>query len=270
MEEKADTKKEEEIVEVKKDGSEYTLKLSASRVKTYMSCPRKYYYNYIEKLPRKEWDHFKLGHLAHGTLERFHSYFKHDDMKNNYDLKNLLRDSFKQEFEAMKSRGEIVSREILLETKKLIKGYLQYIEKNGLEGNLIVGLETEFEIGLRDKEISVGGFIDRYDLDPDGNYHIKDYKTNKNLKYMDPFQLSIYGIYLNEKYGIEEFKGSYIMLRHKSKLLTYDFNLSDIEKAKKKLITQADLIMTDERWKACPTILCNWCDFQEHCYSSWV
>jgi CRISPR/Cas system-associated exonuclease Cas4 (RecB family) len=270
MEENKEKEEKQEIIEVKKDGSEYTLKLSASRVKTYMSCPRKYYYNYIEKLPRKEWPHFKLGHLAHGTLERFHSYFKHDNLRSSFDLRELLKQSLKKEFDAMRARGDIVSRDILLEAKSLLKDYLDFIMKNGLEGNSIIGLETEFEVGLRDKEISVGGFIDRYDIDKNGIYHIKDYKTNKNLKYMDPFQLSIYGIYLNEKYGIEEFKGSYIMLRHKSKLLTYDFNLSDIEKAKKKLIKQADLIMTDERWKACPTQLCNWCDFQEQCYSSWV
>ena len=36
------------------------IKLSASAVKSYESCPRKYFFNYIQKAPKKQWDHFFL------------------------------------------------------------------------------------------------------------------------------------------------------------------------------------------------------------------
>lgn len=243
------------------------LKLSASRVKTYRQCPRKYYYTYIEKLPRKHWDHFDLGTLVHGTLEFFHENYRNDEQERP-NIRRLMTECFKKQREKMIKDGENVSSEIKKEAKGLLGGYIKYIEENGIGSN-IVYLEKEFELKLND-QYKIQGYIDRIDKDKDGVLHIKDYKTNKKIKYMEPFQLQVYGIPLLDLYpDANYFKGSYIMMRFEGTHITYEFTREDVEKAKNKLIEEGDKITKEERWRAVPSILCDWCDFKDPCHNTW-
>lgn len=244
---------------------ETILTLSASRVKCFQSCKRKYYYQYIKKLPRKQWDHFDLGTLVHGALEHFHGKFKKDGQQDN--LKKLMKLSFKKQREDMEFKRTIPT-EILLLARDLLVQYLKNMENDGI-GSEIVSLEEKFNIPLNDK-YSILGFVDRLDLDEDGVYHIKDYKTNKNMKYMDPFQLQTYGIYLKQKFSdISAFRGSYIMLKFNSKLVSYEFNNEDIIKVRSDLIKYADQITSEKRWMPTQSVLCDWCDFKNTCLNSW-
>jgi len=253
---------------MKKDESkkESDLTLSASRVDIYQQCPRRYYYHYIEKLPRLDWDHFDLGTLVHGVLELFHENFRSDDGKE-CNLGRLMKESFGK-FRAKMDKRKKLSIEILIEARDILKGYLDKIKQEGI-GSEITSLEGDFKIDLNDK-YEIRGVIDRIDKDPDGMWHIKDYKTNKNPKYMKPFQLAVYGIYLLDKYPeVDRFRGSYVMLRFNGMLISYDFNKEDVEKERKDLIIYADRIIEEERWIAKPSRLCDWCDFKTVCLNSW-
>jgi putative RecB family exonuclease len=254
------TKEKKETKEEKKK-----LVLSASRLKTFQQCPRKYYYNYIEKLPKKDWPHFDLGTLVHGTLEKFHEDFKKDGEDHN--LKRIMKLSFKAHRKEMEEEKEI-SDEILLEARDLLTDYLKSMETDGI-GSEIISLEKDFEIELN-KDISIKGFVDRLDRDADGVYHIKDYKTNKNTRYMEPSQLRIYGIYLLDAYpDIDRFRGSYIMMRFNGSYISYDFNKEDVEKCKKELIEYGYKILEEQKFTPDQSRLCDWCDFKDTCLSTW-
>lgn len=249
---------------VKKDN--IILTLSASKVKTYHQCPRKYYYNYVEKLPRKQWGHFDIGTLAHGALDYFHKKYKKDTGKKK-NLKRLMKNSFQKQRKKMEKEASL-SPDVLFMVRDMLINYLNTLEENGI-GSEILELEKDFTLSLNEK-YDVRGIVDRLDLDNDGLYHIKDYKTNKNPKYMDPEQLKTYGIYLLDKQpDIDRFRGSYIMLRFGNMHISYDFNKDDVEKQKKKLIEVADAITEEERWITKPSILCDWCDFKGPCFNSW-
>jgi ATP-dependent helicase/DNAse subunit B len=248
-----------------KQSKKAILTLSASRVNTYQQCPRKYYYSYVEKLPGKEWAHFDLGTLAHGVLEYFHETFKKDG--DSTGLKTLMKSAFQKQRKEMEKEKELLP-EILLEARNLLQEYLDNIEVQGI-GSEIISLEEKFNIPLNDK-YCVRGVVDRIDKDPDGIYHIKDYKTNKNKKYMKPFQLQTYGIHLLDKFPeVTRFRGSYVMLRFGGMLVPYDFNEEDVIKVKKNLIEFADKIIEEERWITKPSRLCDWCDFKGPCFSTW-
>jgi len=241
------------------------LTLSYSRMDTYKKCPRKYYYRYIAKLPTKQWDHFSLGTLAHGVLEHFHGEFKEDINKPN--LKTLMKNSFKIQRNDMEKTA-VLKPEILQEAYGILQNYLDLMENKGI-GSKILSLEQEFNIPLND-DFSIMGYIDRLDIDNDGIYHIKDYKTSKNANYMTPEQLLTYGIYLLDKYpDVQKFRGSYIMLKCNLRNLSYDFTVEDVEKEKKILINYAEKITEEERWITRPTKLCDWCDFKDTCLNSW-
>lgn len=244
------------------------LTLSPSRIKTYQQCPRKYYYTYVAKLPRKDWAHFTLGTLCHGVLEFFHEEYRKDGEKLN--LKRLMKEAFRKQREVMKKENidTDLPAEILSEARDLMAEYLERMEKQGI-GSEILSLEENFNIRLDDK-YSVQGIVDRIDMDPDGIMHIRDYKTTKNLKYMEPYQLQVYGMHLLNKYpDVDRFRGSYIMLRHKGKPVSYDFNAEDVRKIRASVLDYAARITQEERWITKGSGLCDWCDFKDPCLTTW-
>lgn len=245
------------------------LVLSASRVKTYKDCARKYYYTYQERLPRKEWEHFDLGELVHGSLEIFHKEYISDEIKPDNPA-GLMKTAFQTHQDSIEKEKKILLADnVIIEARDILRNYMLNLKKNGIGSKKIIVVEDKFNIRLNDK-YSVQGFVDRLDIDKDGIYHIKDYKTNKNSKFMDPFQLQTYGIYLLDKYPeVENFRGSYIMLKCDGQKISYNFNREDVEKVKKSLIESADQITSEERWVPRPTKLCDWCDFKNPCFNTW-
>lgn len=240
------------------------VKLSASSIKTYEQCPKKYYFTYIEKVPRQEWDHFDLGNLCHKSLEIFHKIYMEEGNKKG-SLNKLMSHSFS----TAKKEFEKISAELRDEAKSLLMDYLKVMVSNGMP--LVKGVETPFNFKITD-QILLRGFIDRLDLSKDGKFHIVDYKTTKNTKYLDPFQLLIYGLWLKNQYpDMEKFKASYVLLRHSSKTKDYEFNSEDLKKAEKEIISYANKIKVEDQWMPVPTALCNWCDFKNICpaHSAW-
>jgi len=234
------------------------IKLSASAVKTYEQCPRKYFFNYIERAPKKEWAHFDLGNLCHRALEFFHE----ANMKKKIDKKDWNKLMGKCFGRARKGYPKLTD-DLLLEAKELLTDYLAMLKKNGLPN--VKGVETSFNFNITDR-ILVRGFLDRLDVMKDGRFHILDYKTTKNVQYLDEFQLLVYGLWLKREYpDIKSFRGSYLLLRHESKLKSYDFTIEDVEKIEKELISYAERIRDDDVWTPIPTRLCNWCDFKDIC-----
>ena len=45
------------------------MRISPSKINTYLKCPREFYYNYIAKLPQKKTVHLFRGTLVHQILE---------------------------------------------------------------------------------------------------------------------------------------------------------------------------------------------------------
>lgn len=250
----------ENSVELEKPKIEI-LKLSASSMKTYDQCGLKYYYNYIAREKRLEWDHFQLGNLCHKALEIFHETYMEDGTSKK-SLSKLMGYSFS---EARKEFPD-ANNAILNEAKSLIENYLKVISDEGMP--MVKGVETSFTFHLSE-DILIRGFLDRVDIMKDGRFHILDYKTTKNTKYLDPFQLLVYGLWLTKEYPtVDSFKASYILLRHNSKLKSYEFNRKDIDRCKKKILDYADKInysKEENHWTPVPGPLCNYCDFQKIC-----
>ncbi len=253
----------ESILEPEEKPPEPLIKLSASSTKTFEQCRRKYFYTYIEKLPKKHWGHLILGTFCHRVLELFHKYWMED---KSLDLVELIGKCFAEARAEEEFVGKI-SPDQLNDAKVMIQDYLFSMEKFGMPN--VVGVETSFQITL-DKYV-LRGFIDRLDVDPDGLFHIVDYKTTKNEKYLDDFQLLVYGMAIKDKYpDIERFRGSYVLLKKGSKLITNEFSMSDVYKCQKKILDFGRRIEQEQKWEKSPSPLCNWCDFYEPCMGSWT
>lgn len=245
------------------------IKLSASSMDTYDKCPRKYYYQYIEKpdIERPEWPHLEFGTTAHRVLELFHEYL----MKNVIEQDKwpqLMRACFKKALKESKDRGKVyLLKDEMAHLRKIIQDYLDMIRVEGLPP--VVHNELDFIIDV--EGFKVRGFMDRVDKYEDGKYEIVDYKTNKNPNYLKRFQLALYALALTEIYDdVKEISGSFILLKHQSTKKSWELTPEVIKETRERVIKAGSDINTETLWKKKPTFLCNWCDFRDICQNSWA
>ena len=52
------------------------MQLSYSKIKTYLECPLKFKFIYIDRIPQKPKPYFRFSHIIHATLSRYHFYQK--------------------------------------------------------------------------------------------------------------------------------------------------------------------------------------------------
>lgn len=239
------------------------LRLSVSKVKCFESCHKKFYYNYIVKLPKKEFEFYTFGKVVHKTLEDFHSaYLNGSTDKFNITMSkayNVAKDLFKDK----------INPEMDKECFQILNQYLKIISTNSNHNlsSKVTSAEKDFKLALSDK-VTLIGAIDRTQIDKDNILHISDYKTTKNKKYLvdDYFQLQTYAmVMMLEDPSLERVRVSYILLRHNFEYLTWEFTRDEIIPLKNKYLEYAEQIMKEDKYEASPSKLCRFCDFIEVC-----
>jgi len=173
---------------------------SASRLKTYLECKRKYYYRYIQKIEAKKEEELNEGAFLHTLLD--HLYAK----KNVYQSYEELEESLHRLLDRLLPMQDAKTAYKKLLFKEKLKGFIASQIYHFKAGWRVV--EREYEVlgeigGLRFK-----GRIDRIDQD---NTHtlVLDYKSGstkeaqkrKNLESLTDFQMSIYHQLLAPRYS---------------------------------------------------------------------
>lgn len=243
------------------------LKLSVSKTKMFNQCKKQFQYNYILKLPRKEYDYHILGTYCHYVLETFHNEYIQGCLLSYH---TTMTDAFKAAWLKYKDK---MTPEMKAEAWDIIAGYLKSIAGKKLD---TIAVEKKFAVNIADNsesQIILNGAIDRISVDDyDGGsekiLHVADWKTTKNLKYLknDFIQLQTYAyiLYLEDP-TITRIRASYILLRHNSELITKEFELDEILEIKDKYLKYAEQIRSETEFAPTTSQLCNYCSFQEHC-----
>ena len=241
------------------------IKLSASSIGTFDKCKKKYHYRYIEKpeIEKVEWGHLEFGKCAHRVLELFHEHLLHN-VTDPSEYPAVMRDSFKA---ALKEFNIELLRDELGFLKEILQTYLNKMLKEGIPE--VISNEMEFFIMVGD--YGLRGYIDRIDRVGPGEYKLVDYKTNKNPKYLTPFQLKLYGVVLMKEFpDAKKISGSYVLLKHDCKTMDWEFTREEIEETRQKILATGKSIETRKTWEKNPTMLCNWCDYRALCQDNWV
>lgn len=256
---------------------------SPSSINTYKQCPRKYYYNYIKRLPTKPNIHLVLGTIVHETLEEFfsHPITVKGDIPNTlqYHVFNILKQRWDVNDKDIQTLGltaaEIVSYKH--ESSLMLLNWLQHFIKEHLTPELQAGLSFEnvfkkhtprTEAEFRNEELQVRGFIDAIH-EIDDKVHIRDYKTSKNPILSEEYklQLAIYALLYKHEHGKVPDTLGIFFLKHGEKLLDIDADLlkhADLEIRWVHERTQgADITDYDKK----PSPLCNYCDFYDYCFN---
>ena len=169
-------------------------KLSATRLKAFLTCRRNFYYKYIAKLeghiiPKDIPQEFEIGSAVHKALDELYT------KQNHYLDAKVLKSELDKELDKAAGKSELDKYLIALQKKRLEEfahNEVKWFENNWRVDSCEGTFETEFA------GISLYGQIDRVDVKDDEIY-VLDYKTgsypiyNKN-SFVDAtdFQLEFY------------------------------------------------------------------------------
>lgn len=261
---------------------------SASSINTFKQCKRKYYYQYIVKLPTSSSIHQVRGNIAHSTLESFYDINVQEFTEENYVQKfqeaiqrlflyhwNLQQPELKK-IELTTDQEMFYFEETMLMLMNWCNHFLQKISETMKEKNIGVQEALNYLTPIREQEYSsdklyIRGFIDAIHH-YDDQVHIIDYKTNSDFEVKEgiKLQLALYSLMYHEKHGKLPDKLGVFFLRHKLKLMNVDQEMLESALRDIQLIhTHTSSTEKIEDYPQIPGKLCKWssgqCDFFDEC-----
>lgn len=172
--------------------------LSPTAIISFLECPLRFYYKYIEGIQTEEEQMQELlddrisGNIIHKTLQEIYTpliRMSHDDLilqlrsYNKEKIGTLVECAIK---ETLQGAYKDDSGELTIK-RRIIESYIYNsiaFDISRDDGFMVQALEEEFRhhIVIGDKKIKVGGTIDRIDLLPNGSVLIIDYKSGARPK----------------------------------------------------------------------------------------
>ncbi|HEX6387971.1 MAG TPA: PD-(D/E)XK nuclease family protein, partial [Solirubrobacteraceae bacterium] len=169
------------------------LVLSASDIETYRSCPLRYKFARVFRIPSEPTLNQRFGIVVHQALERFHA----ESGASLEELQGLLDAAWRRS-----GLGDSDQERQLHE--KAVVAMRRYVDRFSAEPGEPVWLEKGFAFKLGPHLLR--GRVDRVDRLPDGEYELIDYKTGRPktaVQLRDDVQLSLYAIAARESWEIE-------------------------------------------------------------------
>lgn len=168
---------------------------SASSLKVYLLCKRKFALNYIYNIKEVSDTYkpkaYEIGNILHKALENT---YKTQQIFNN---ETVLYNTIISNINSTKAANPYILFDI-----ELWKEYLKKFVSNEIH-RFKTGVtidKTEMSFTARKFDININGKIDRIDKLPDGSIDIIDYKSSKKTKVEEcDFQLIFYLLALQEQ-----------------------------------------------------------------------
>lgn len=233
--------------------------LSHSSINLYRTCPQKWKFRYIDKIPEAPRSYFSFGKSVHTGLE-----FLFERSKTAVPTLDDVLAHFKQNW--IRDGYETVPQErwYYQEGERILKGFYA---KHSSEFEKVFQVELKFTIDI--DGVPVLGFIDRIDLTPNGGVSIVDYKTGKAFDKarvrQDP-QLTLYQMAVQETLGK---KVESLTLYHLNSLtpLTVTPHSEIMETNYRATVVETAKGISEGKFDAKPDTKghCQWCDYAQIC-----
>jgi len=201
-------KREKFIPKVKYiEGISYDLtksSLSATKLNTLLTCKRKFYFKYIEKIKEPKniitKSNASVGLKLHKTLEKIFSkgFVFDDEKKIKRDIQEELLKNCTNDLEEFELQNWII----------LLDNFIQNEKRRYDAGYRI--FDTERELNTNFEGFSIQGKIDRLDI-KDSKLYVIDYKSGdtekllkQNIKNLTNFQLEFYYLLTNKLGDVQD------------------------------------------------------------------
>jgi len=264
------------------------MRLSPSKINTYLKCPREFYYNYIAKIPQKKTVHLFRGTLVHQVLEDlFKKQFRTLPQWEKGVPKAWIQEQFESGWEEKIAKHkwlwDVHTKEemdnMYVETEALLQNFVDSVDKKLTEmvtwkiyknkqqaWNAVAPKYAEKWV--KSKDYAIVGVVDVVCKDFDGGTTLLDYKTSKR-----------YGAYLPEEYYRQLIIYAFLYTLEMGEMPTFvgvsylRFDDTFFVKVNQEVLDEAkDLIKMvhdcikereeyEDRYEQKPQNLCKWCSF---------
>jgi DNA helicase-2/ATP-dependent DNA helicase PcrA len=231
--------------------------LSASDIDTYRTCPLKYKFARVFRIPQEPTVNQRFGIVVHQVLERFHA--RDAGSRSLSELLGLLdaswrRGGFAGSEEERQLRGKA--------TAALERYYARF------ESDDAVPMWFERPFAFRLGPHLLRGRVDRVDRLSTGEYELIDYKTGRPksaAQLADDVQLSLYAVGAREAWQLESSRQAYYYLLDDEKVAV---PLDDGDRAEwiREVVTEVGEGILSQGFEPTPSFAaCSICDYRLMC-----
>ncbi len=243
------------------------IKLSATRIGSFLQCIQRYKFQYIDHLPKVPSPAFRLGLAVHESLELAGNIWKEKGKFTKTDIKKIL-----DKYVEISIREGIEDKQVHEEGLKLVSKRLKKFDLGK-----IIDLEKKFGFNSKDSVdivtedgVKLIGAIDKVvEIDPE-TLLVVDYKTSKTAPTANELktdvQLSIYDLVASMLWpNYQRIILCLDMLRSEP---IYSYRTIEERKEFSEYLTEIHKQMSNLKkkdMKARLNIFCPWCDYKEYC-----
>lgn len=236
------------------------LRLSFSRVDTYRTCPLKFRFGYVDKLPSTPSPELSWGSSLHAALEAWWAQKLPEPPPVEVLYKALYDGWDDAGFEGMQRDEKL---KWYAHAQDVLRRHHQRYAPVYVPA---VATEAWFELDIGDG-IEVCGSIDQVARTPSGGIGIVDWKTNKRAKtrrhVAGSLQLAIYTLAAAELWGQEP---EWVALDFVVAGVRVTMPRSEIDTdAALRAIRNVAADIRSDRYEPSPSRLCDWCDYRSAC-----
>jgi DNA helicase II / ATP-dependent DNA helicase PcrA len=233
------------------------LALSASDIETYRTCPLKYKFARVFRVPQEPTVNQRFGIVVHQVLERYHQL----DPAHPHSVEELLG-----LLEAAWRRGGFGASDEERQLHGKAEGALRrYHARFVGEDAEPLWFEKSFNFKIGPHVLR--GRVDRVDKLPDGGYELIDYKTGRPkspAQLRDDVQLALYAVAATEAWQLEASRQSYLYVLDDQKVPLPD-DAGDPEWVAETVLEVADGIL-GQGFEPTPSYAaCSICDYRIAC-----
>jgi RecB family exonuclease len=233
------------------------MALSASDIYTYRSCPLRYKFARVLRIPTEQTIHQRFGIVVHQVLERYHS----DGCQTLEQMLALLDAGWRR---GGFGEGER-DRDLLEKARSSLTRYHARLHGQDSEP---VWFERQFDFRLGPHHLR--GRVDRVDRLADGGeveYELIDYKTSRPKtaeQLRDDIQLSLYALAAREDWQLESSRQAYYYVLDDLKVpVTRDAH--DAQSVEEVVLAVGDGILAQEFEPTPSRTACSMCDYRIVC-----
>jgi DNA helicase-2/ATP-dependent DNA helicase PcrA len=179
------------------------LALSASDIETYRTCPLKYKFARVFRVPQEPTINQRFGIVVHQVLERYHQGEGPTRPRSIDELLGLLEAGWRRSGFG----GSDEERQLHGKAEGALRRYHERFQDEDGEP---MWFEKSFNFKIGPHVLR--GRVDRVDRLPDGRYELIDYKTGRPrtpAQLRDDVQLALYAVASSEAWGLEASRQSY-------------------------------------------------------------
>lgn len=172
--------------------------ISYSQIRLYQTCPKKYYYTYIEEIKTPINDKIFLGVVFHSIAE----YYLNEKILGKEPVQKNLLNRFKEQFQESQKEQEIKWATPINETQKRGIAFILHFLKEIIPELNPLMVEKVLIVDLPDLDVKLKGVIDLVETD----FSITDFKTTTSKwsksRIRDSYmQMQIYRYLFEKSFG---------------------------------------------------------------------